>query len=288
MRGPARTLVIYLGAILLTIWTLGPIYWLGAMSLMFNSEVISVPAHLFPHQLTLANYIRMFGGGALGPTGAPLSSIGQAVLIRQGWVNSLVVSVSVTALTMALAVPLAYALGRLRFRFRSALLFGVVTTRAYPPIAVLIPFSYLFTLVGLQGTRSALVIIYLTITTPLVSWILTGFFAGVPMSIEKLARTDGLTRWQTFYRVMVPVAAPGIAACAVIAFLAAWNEFTFSLILTAGSPAQTFPPALSGMFFQVSDPAAMAAASTLGIGPPAIVALVFQKWIRRVNIVDPL
>jgi len=279
---------VYVGAGLLALWTFVPIYWLLAMSFMYNSEVVTIPADLYPHQPTFANYLRLFDLPAYGLSGQRLATIGQAAIVRQGWVNSLIVAVSVTALTMLLAVPLAYALGRLKFRLRSTLLFSVVTTRAYPPIAVLIPFSFLFSVVGLEGTRLALIIIYLTITIPLVSWVLTGFFAGVPLSVEKLARVDGLTRWQTFYRVMVPVAGPGIAACAVIAFIAAWNEFTFSLILTAGSSSQTFPPTLSGMFFQVADPAAMAAASILGFLPPALVALAFQKWIRQVNIVDPL
>jgi multiple sugar transport system permease protein len=285
---PLRRAVVYLGAACLLVWTLLPLYWLAAMSFMYNSEVVNVPAHLFPQQPTLANYIRMFGGIGHGPNGAVLASIGQAALVRRGWLNSLIVAVGVTVLTMLIAVPLAYALGRLSFRLKTGLLFTLISSRAYPPIAVLIPFSYIFTLIGLQGSQLSLIIIYLTITIPLVGWILTGFFSSLPRSLEKLARTDGLTRWQAFYRVMVPIASPGVAACAVIAFLSAWNEFTFSLILTSGSPSQTFPPALSGMFFQISDPAAMAAASFLGIIPPAILALVFQNRIRRINIVDPL
>lgn len=284
----ARRVLVYVGAALLGVWTLLPIYSLLSMSLMYNAEVISVPAHLFPHQPTLANYVRMFGLPANGPDGHALGSIGQAALVRRGWLNSLLVAVLVTIVTMLLAVPLAYALGRLRFRLRTGLLFALISSRAYPPMAVLIPFSYLFTSIGLQGTQIGLVVIYLTVTIPLVGWILTGFFASLPASLEKLARTDGLTRWQAFSRVMVRVASPGVFACAAIAFLSAWNEFTFSLVLTSGSSAQTFPPALSGMFFQISDPAAMAAASVLGIVPPVALALVFQDRIRRVNIVDPL
>lgn len=283
-----RRILVYAGAAVLLIWTLIPLYWLAAMSFMYNSEVISVPAHLFPHDFTLANYIRMFGGLANGPDGKPLAAIGQAGLVRSGWVNSLIVSVSVTILTLFVATPMAYALGRLSFKLKTGLLFTIISSRAYPPIAVLIPFSYLFTQVGLQGSQMGLIVIYLTVSIPLVGWIMTGFFASLPRSLEKLARSDGLTRWQAFTQIMVPVAGPGIAACAVIAFLTAWNEFTFSLILTSGSPAQTFPPALSGMFFQISDPAAMAAASFLGIVPPAALALIFQSRIRRINIVDPL
>jgi multiple sugar transport system permease protein len=285
---PVRRVVVYGSAILLAIWTIIPVYWLANMALMYHEELISIPAHLYPHQLTLSNFLRMFGLPAAGPGGEPLVAIGQAFLVRRGWINSLVVSIAVTIMTLLISLPCAYALGRLRYKGRGALLFGIVSTRAYPPVAVLVPFSYLFLLVGLQGTIVGLVIIYLTIAVPLITWIMSGFFASLPRNLERAARVDGLTRWQAFTRIMVPVAMPGVAACAVIAFLTSWNEFTFSLILNAGSSAQTFPPALSSMFFQISFANEMAAATFLGIIPPAILALIFQARIKRLNIADPL
>jgi multiple sugar transport system permease protein len=285
---PVRRVVVYGSAILLAIWTIIPVYWLANMALMYHEELISIPAHLYPHQLTLSNFARMFGLPAGGPNGEALVAIGQAFLVRRGWITSLVVSVAVTILTLLIALPCAYALGRLQYKGRGALLFGIVSTRAYPPVAVLVPFSYLFLLVGLQGTVVGLVIIYLTIAVPLITWIMSGFFASLPRNLERAARVDGLTRWQAFTRIMVPVAMPGVAACAVIAFLTSWNEFTFSLILNAGSSAQTFPPALSSMFFQISFANEMAAATFLGIIPPAILALIFQARIKRLNIADPL
>jgi multiple sugar transport system permease protein len=285
---PARSVVLYGAAILLAVWTLVPVYWMANMALMYHEELISIPAHLYPHQLTFSNFLRMFGLPASGPNGDPLVAIGQAFLVRRGWLSSLIVALAVTIITMIVALPCAYALGRLTYRGQSALLFGIVSTRAYPPIAVLIPFAYLFQVAGMQGTLQALIIIYLTITVPLISWIMSGFFATLPRNAERAARIDGLTRWQAFWKVMLPMAAPGVAACAVIAFLTAWNEFTFSLILNAGSPAQTFPPALSAMFFQISYANEMAAAAFLGIIPPAILALIFQSRIKRLNIADPL
>ena len=283
-----RRVVIYAGAILLVIWTIVPVYWMANMALMYHEELLSAPAHLVPQQPTLSNFVRLFGFEANGPNGEPLVGIGQAFLVRRGWLNSLIVSMVVTLLTLSIAMPVAYALGRLNFRGRGGLLFGVVSTRAYPPIAVLIPFAYIFQVAGLQGTLVGLMIIYLTITIPLIAWIMSGFFASLPHNMERAARVDGLTRWQTFWRVMLPMAAPGVASCAVIAFLAAWNEFTFSLILNAGSAAQTFPPALSAMFFQISYANEMAAAAFMGIIPPAILALIFQSRIKRLNIADPL
>jgi multiple sugar transport system permease protein len=285
---PIRRLLTYLAAALLATWTVIPIYWMANMALMYHAELLSTPAHLVPQQPTHSNFSRLFGFPAFGPNGEPLGEIGQAFLVRRGWINSLIVAAVVTAITMVIALPVAYALGRLAFKGRNALLFGVVSTRAYPPIAVLIPFAYIFQVLGLQGTLEGLIVVYLTLTIPLIAWIMSGFFASLPCNIERAARVDGLTRWQAFWRVMVPMATPGVAACAVIAFLTAWNEFTFALILNAGSPAQTFPPALSGMFFQISYANEMAAASFLGILPPAILALIFQSRIQQLNIADPL
>lgn len=282
-----RRLFIYAAAIVLTIWTIFPIYWLLNMSLMFKPELLSVPTHLYPHEPTFSNYTRLFGASAMGP-GGEMPPVGQAPMIRRGLVNSAIVAVAVTALTMIVALPVAYALGRLQFRGRGALLFGIIASRSYPPISVVVPFFYFYSQVGLQGTIRGLVLIYLTLTIPMIVWVMTSFFSSLPRSVEAAARVDGNTRWQAFYRVILPMSWPGIAVATAISFMICWNEFVFSQILAAGSTAQTFPPALAGMFFQVSQPNEMAAASIIAIIPPAILAYVFQRRIRSVNLVDPL
>ena len=115
-----RRLLIYGFAALLAIWTVVPIYWLLNMSLMFKTELLSVPTHLYPHEPTISNYTRLFGATAIGPGGAELPVIGQAPIIQQGLRNSLVVAVIVTMITMIISLPVAYALGRLQFRGRTA------------------------------------------------------------------------------------------------------------------------------------------------------------------------
>jgi multiple sugar transport system permease protein len=280
-----RRVLVYVSALLLALWTVIPLYWLVNMSLMVHEELVSRPAHLYPQELTASNYLEMFDQRPEVPAG---ETFGQAFLIRRGWMNSLLVAVPVTLITLLVALPLSYALGRLHFRYRSGLLFSLVSTRAYPPIAVLIPFSALFLAVGLESSLLGLMIIDLTLTIPLIAWIMSGFFASLPRNVERAARVDGLTRWQTFWRVMLPMATPGVTSCAVIAFLVSWNEFTFSLILSTGSPAQTFPPTLAGMFLIRSYPTEVAAASVVSLVPAAILALLFQRRIRNLNIVDPL
>jgi multiple sugar transport system permease protein len=283
-----RRLLIYGFATLLVIWTLVPIYWLFNMSLMFKTELLSVPTHLYPHDPTVSNYTRLFGGTAIGPGGAELAVIGQAPIIQQGLRNSLVVAVIVTILTMIISLPVAYALGRLQFRGRTAMLFAIITSRSYPPIAIVLPFVLLYSQVGLQGTVRGLVIIYLTLTIPMIIWVMTSFFSSLPRTVEAAARVDGNTRWQAFYRVILPMSWPGIAVAIAISFMVCWNEFVFSQFLAAGSTAQTLPPAISTFFFQISQPTEMAAVSIISIIPPALLAYLFQSRIRSLNLVDPL
>src|SRR5918995_5121480 len=283
-----RRLLIYGFAALLAIWTLVPIYWLLNMSLIFKPGLLSVPTHLSPHAPPVSNYTRLFGATAIGPGGAELPVIGQAPIIQSGLRNSFVVAVIVTILTMLVSLPVAYALGRLDFRGRTAMLFAIITSRSYPPIAIIIPFVLLYSQIGLQGTTRGLVLIYLTLTIPLVVWVMTGFFASLPRTVEAAARVDGNTRWQAFYRVILPMSWPGIAVAAAISFMVCWNEFAFSQILAAGSAAQTLPPAIATFFFQISQPTEMAAVSIIAIIPPALLAYLFQSRIRSLNLVDPL
>lgn len=288
MQIAKRSIVLYAGAVLLVIWTLVPVYWLINMSFTHQKEILD--ARLVPANPTVCNYARILSDTAQCNTleGTPYQAIGQAPQIRRGLVNSLIIATTVMIITMLIAVPVAYALGRFEFKKKTTLLMTIVMSRAYPPIALLIPFFALYQNVGLIGTRQGLVIIYLTLTVPLVVWILTGFFASLPRSLEPLARSDGCTRFGALYRAVIPAAMPGIAAGAVIAFLACWNEFTFALMLTPGTEAQPFPPTLASMFFQISYPGENAAAATLALVPVAILAYLFQSRIRSLNIVNPL
>jgi multiple sugar transport system permease protein len=288
MQTDRRSILLYAGALLLALWTLIPVYWLVNMSFTHQKEILD--ARLLPAHPTLCNYARIVSDTVQCPTleGTAYQAIGQASGVRRGLGNSLIIAIVVTLLTMLIALPVAYSLGRFQFKGRTALLMTIVTGRAYPPIAILIPFFALYQKLKLIGTLQGLVIIYLTITVPLIIWILTGFFASLPRNLEALARTDGCTRLGALYRVIVPAAMPGVSACAVIAFLASWNEFTFAFMLAPGTAAAPFPPTLSGMFFQISYPGENAAAAVMALIPVAILAYLFQRRIRTLNIVNPL
>ncbi|MER3485415.1 MAG: hypothetical protein C4345_04995, partial [Chloroflexota bacterium] len=163
-RSGTRRALTYLFAALLVIWTFVPIYWLFNMSFMYKTELLSVPTHLFPHEPTFSNFVRIFGGSATGPNGEELLPVGQAPALKRGLVNSTVVALVVTALTVVVALPVSYALGRLSFRGRTPMLFAIIVSRSYPPISIVIPFSYLYIRWGLQGTLQGLILIYFTLT----------------------------------------------------------------------------------------------------------------------------
>jgi multiple sugar transport system permease protein len=283
-----RKIVTYGSALLLVVWTVIPIYYIINISLMYKEEMVSVPAHLIPQTPTISTYLRIFDLPAYGPTGARLDPVGQSFLVRQGWLNSFKVAIPVTIVTMLVSLPIAYAMGRLKFKGKMGLLLGLLSTRSYPPVATIIPFSALFLVIGLQSSIWGLILIYLTLTIPLIAWIMSGFFASMPRNVEDAARIDGLTRFGAFRKVLVPMAMPGVAACAVIAFLTCWNEFTFSLILATGSSAQTYPPTLAGMLWMYAQINEVAAVCVMGLIPPAVLAFLFQRRIRSLNIVNPL
>lgn len=280
---------IYIGALLLAGWTLIPIYWMTLMAFAYRVDFIRQPTSFVPRHPTLFNFYLVLNQSAVGLDGKVSPPSGHAPAVIQGFRNSLILAVVVALCTLMLSLPVAYALGRLTFRFKNTFLFAIIGSRSLPAIAVMIPFYVLFQQVQLIGTLPGLVIVHLSITVPLAVWLMTGFFGALPRTAEREARIDGCTRFEAFWRVMLPMSRAGIAATASMAFLGSWNEFAYAFILAAGTPAQTLPPTLAGMFVASwGEPTLLAAAAFLSILPPLLLAYVFQNQMRRLSIVDPL
>jgi multiple sugar transport system permease protein len=157
---------------------------------------------------------------------------------------------------------------------------------------VIIPYFVLFAAIGLVGTHFGLILIYMTGVVPLLTWVLMGYFGSLPVEIERAARVDGCSRLGALWYVMIPMAAPGIAAAFIIAFLMAWNELLFAMILVGGSPAETLSPAILGLSPNMPGFRTIfvmfAAASMLSTLPPLVLALIFQRYITGLNIADPV
>ena len=279
-------LFVALSVLFVLLWTMVPFFWMLWASFMTDSELTEGIVQGIDEP-TLEHYKRIFGH-------ADKEAIfgGQTKLIGQGFLNSLVVALPVAIIGTAIATLAGYAFGRFNFPAKTGLLFGLLLTRVLPPVAILIPYFTMFRTVGLVGDPGGLILTYLTGIIPLLSWVLMGYFATLPLEVERAARIDGCSRLKVLWYVIIPMAAPGISAAFIIAFLFAWNELLFGIILVGGTKWQTLSPALLAISpltaVGYSPIALFSAASALSIAPPLILALIFQRYITRLNIVDPV
>lgn len=193
--------------------------------------------------------------------------------------NSLLVSTLSTALSLAIGVPAAYALARWNFKARSQVALWILVTRMAPPIAFTIPFFLAYRWLGLQDTVLGLAIVYLTFNLAVVIWLMQTFFEAVPPALEEAAYIDGCGVWQAFWRVTLPLAAPGLAATAVLCFVFSWNDFFYALILTR-TEAVTAPVAIVNFLqYEGWEWSRIAAAGTLVMAPVVVFTLVVRKWL---------
>lgn len=216
-------------AVLLFI-SLFPIYWLFLMALRPTAE-ISGGMGLMPGQLTMEHFKALFVEKGFGTA----------------LYNSLINGGSAMVLSLTLGLTTAYALSRKRFRFRmkKPLIYWVLLIRVLPPVAFVIPLYTLFTKLKMMGTRMPIILSCMLINIPLVIWFMIAFFADLSEEIEESGKIDGATEWQLFVRIVLPLVLPGIAAISMLSFLYAWNEYTYSVILTRSPANYTIPLALS-------------------------------------------
>ena len=289
-KSAGERIVLWVSVALVAGWTLVPIVVMVWASLMPLNALIGGGLIQWPSGMSFANYKAILGIESIGEVFG-----GQAVAVARGFVNSAFVSLPVAAIGTAMAVAGGYAFGRYRFRFKNTLLFVLLSVRVLPPIAILIPYFVILSALHLIGTYTGLIITYLTTVVPLLTWVLMGYFASLPIEIEHAARLDGCGRLRALWHVTIPMAAPGITAAFVIAFLTAWNELLFGIILTGGTAKQTLSPAL--LAFSPTMPSTgtanlgmtlFAAGSVLSTVPPLILALLAQRYITRLNIADPV
>lgn len=226
-------------------------------------ETIAVPPRVLPSRWTLENY-----STALGREGVTVS-----------FINGIVTAVVSTAVAMALAVPAAYAVTRFRTRFGQVFIALALVMRMVPPIVVGVPMVQIFKSIGLYDTSIALALAHVTISLPLSVWLMSSFFESVPVELEEAAKIDGTSRWGALWRVVLPVTRGGMAVTAIFAFLASWNEFMFSLLLTSYR-AQTTPIVIANFQTQFGlDWGAMTALAVVYSLPVIALTLVLQKHI---------
>ncbi|MGW1267081.1 carbohydrate ABC transporter permease [Streptomyces sp. NPDC002491] len=260
-----RTWLLYLGVAGVVAYCLAPFYWMLVSSLRSSSDIFDTS--LLPISVSFENYRAVF---------SPSQGFGRALL------NSLIVSGITTVLALLLATFTAYAMARLEFRFKRLILTLIIATSMFPVVSIVVPLLKLFTDIGWINTYQAMIVPSMSFVLPLAVWNLTTFFKQMPDELEEAAMIDGCTRGQAFRKVIIPLAAPGIFTTAIIAFIAAWNEFLIALSMTNRPSIQTAPVAISKFTgatqFDIPFGSQMAAGVLVTV-PLVIMVLVFQRRI---------
>jgi len=254
---------LFISLALVVAYCSGPLIWQFITSLKPDHELVRIPPVL-PESSTVAHYVSIFKGH-------PFSRI---------IMNSAVVAASTTFLSLAIGSLAAFALAKLKVRYKALILAFVLSVSMFPPIATVSPLYIIIRALGLRDTWWALVITYTTFSLPLSIWILTNFFKEIPDEIYLAARVDGCTPFQAFHRIMLPLSAPGFVTTAILVFIFSWNEFLFALTFTSTAASRTIPVGIA-LFPGIHEVpwGDIAAASIVVTIPLVILVFVFQRKI---------
>jgi multiple sugar transport system permease protein len=258
-----RSLADYAGLIFLIVILVSPFLWLLQMSLRPEKEIFTFPPRVL-YTPTLEHYVAVWSGQ-----------------FHRAFGNSTVVSLISTVFSLVLGVPAAYSLSRARFGGESQIALWVLATRMAPPIAFTIPFFLAYRHLGWLDTLHGLILIYLTFNLSLVVWMMRTFFDSIPRVLDEAALVDGAGVWETFYQVILPLSAPGLAATAIFCFLLSWNDFFFALILTR-TRAMTAPVAVVNfMNYEGWQWGRIAAGGTLVMLPVVVFSMLVRNYMVR-------
>lgn len=246
------------------VFVLWPIYWMFNTSVKPSSDYLTIPPVWFPDEPTLVHY--------------------EAALFTyrglEGLTNSIIVSVGATILSALLGSLMAYSLARYNTGGKH-LSFWVLSQRFLPPIAIVLPVFLIYRNIGIYDTHLGLILAYTMFTLPVSVWMMFAYFRQMPRSMEEAAQVDGCTRWQAMWSVAIPLAAPGIVAAAVFAFIACWTEFFFALILTSQT-AFTLPTVFRAFIgFQGAQYGEAAALAIVSLGPSILLGVLAQRHLVR-------
>lgn len=257
-----RALLLTLVSVLVAL-VMFPFLWLVMMSFKPIDDIFAWPPKLlftptFEHYLGLAD----------------------AEFAGSFW-NSMVTSAGSTVVSMLLGVPAAYALSRMEEGVGDRLSLWILASRMAPPIAFTIPYFLIYRHVGLLDSKLGLGLIYVTFNLSLAIWLMRSFFDATPKSLEEAAWIDGATLWQSFFRIVLPLSVPGLAATAILCFLFAWNDFFFALILTR-TEAMTAPVAVVNfMNYEGWEWGKIAAGGTMVMLPVLVFSILVRKFLIR-------
>jgi multiple sugar transport system permease protein len=248
-----------------------PVYWALKTSLSTNAASQSTPVQWVPGHLKLTAYQALFGAGP--------ESQDAAGGIARSLINVTVEASGATVLTLVIAVLGAYAFARLRFHLKGLLFYGVIATLMLPVYATLIPIYRIMADLGLVDTYTGIILVYTSGFIPLAMWIMYNVFMALPLSIEEAAFIDGATTMQSFRKVALPMARPGIAATAIVTFLFGWSQFIFPLVLSSSTSTQPLTVLLAAIDSRNVPYTIINAAAIIAVAIPAVIVFLLNRWI---------
>lgn len=259
--GPGRV-AIYASALLLVAVCLFPFLWMVVSSVKELRELYTIPPTWIPEAPTLANYATVLFDSN----------------IPRYFLNSVVISLGATALSLALAVFASYGFARFRFRGKAAAQSFVLVGQLLPTAAIIVPLFVTLRWLDLVNTYLGLILVYMIITLPLSVWMLTSYFRAIPAELEEAAIIDGASRLGVLLRITLPLSLPGLVAVTVYAFVTTWNEFIFALCFATDSSVKTLPIGLAEFTTEFNtDWGAVMAASMIMTLPVAVLFLSMQR-----------
>lgn len=240
-----------------------PVFWMAVSSFKPNTEIFELPPRVISENFSLDAYT---------------SIVTDPVKVRF-FVNSYVVALSVTALTLLVAILAGYAFSRFQFPFKRPINMVIVGVQAVPPITLLIPYFGLMVTLHLYNTYPALILTYMVFTLPYAIIMMTGYFNTLPRELDEAVKVDGAGSLTALWRVLVPISVPGLVSVGIYTFMITWNEYLFALTLTRTQEMRTVPIGIQLLMGQHSyEWNEMMAMSILGCLPVLVLFLFFQRF----------
>lgn len=257
---------VHLILIAFSVWSLFPVFWILSTSFKKREDIFSTKINILPPHFTIENYRELITGND------------GLFLI---WIkNSVLIAACTTALGVFLAATCAYAFSRFKFAGKNLGISLFLISQMFPGVILIVPLYNLMSKLGLLNMYWGLILAYCTVALPFCVFMLKGFFDTIPKELEEAALVDGLGAWGTFYRIVLPLAAPGIAVTAFFSFVTAWNEFMFALTFMTNQTMYTLPVGLRTFVFEFrTDWHLMSAGAIIVTIPVLIFFLTAQKFL---------
>ncbi|BCL70185.1 putative ABC-type transport system, permease component [Vibrio nigripulchritudo MADA3029] len=270
MKVRMQNIAIRVGVFVLISLMCIPGVWVIFSAFRPNSEILAKPPVWMPEEIGLSNFMSIFGMGA--------EQI--AIPVGSYFMNSLIISVTSTAIAILIGIAGGYAFARYRFKGKDALFLGLMLSRTIPGIALSLPVFILWSKLGWIDTQFGVILVYVALNVPFTIWLIDGFFRQIPKDLSEAAQVDGCTRWQAFWKIEFPLARSGLASAGIFAFLTSWNEYALASQLTRSTDSKTLPVGLMDFTAQFTiDWAGMCAMAVIIIIPALILTFLVQKHL---------